>query len=75
MLREPYPPYSVINCKPGDPRTRVVDFGHTEGNSHANMFKLYKNGDITLEQLRAFQSDPANFRHELPGPNRSHIHE
>ena len=42
ILREPYPPYGIINWKPGQPRKGIVDFGHTKGNSYIQMFEKYK---------------------------------
>ncbi|MBR6403820.1 MAG: hypothetical protein IKS48_10600 [Eubacterium sp.] len=75
VLREPYPPYREINWKPGEPRKGVVDFGHVEGKSYKEMFLKYKNGEITLEELKEFQSNPENFRIEIPSSNRNHSHE
>ena len=74
ILRDPNTG-DIIDWKPGDPRKGVVDFGHTEGNSYKNMFEKYKNGEITLEQLKEFQFDPINFRLETPSSNRSHLYE
>lgn len=52
-----------------------MDFGHTEGNSCKEMFEKYKNGEITLEELKEFQFNPDNFRLETPSANRSHKYE
>ena len=75
VLREPYPPYGVIDWKPGQRRRGVVDFGHKQGNNYSEMFKKYKNREITLQELKDFQFNPDNFRIEKPSPNRSHSHE
>lgn len=75
MLREPYPPYRVIDWKPGQPRKGVIDFGHKEGLSYHEQFTKYKNKEITLEELKVFQSNPDNFRIEIPSSNRDHSHE
>lgn len=72
VLRDPNPPYEVIDWKPGEPRKGVVDFGHTKGNTYDAMFKKYKNREITLEELKEFQSNPDNFRIEIPKKNRGH---
>ncbi|MGE1009347.1 WXG100 family type VII secretion target [Bacillus cereus] len=65
----------TIDWKPGRPRKGKVDFGHTEGNSYKKMFEKYKNGEITLEELKEFQFNPDNFRLETPSANRSHKYE
>ena len=75
ILREPYPPYGIINWKPGQPRKGIVDFGHTKGNSYIQMFEKYKKNLITLEELKEFQYNPKNFRIEKPSSNRNHFHE
>lgn len=59
----------------GNPRKGVVDFGHAKGLEYKDMFQKYKNREISLEELKKFQSTPENFRIEKPGPNRSHMHE
>ncbi len=74
VLREPYPPYREINWKPGEARKGVVDFGHVEGKSYREQFIKYKNGEISLEELKEFQSNPENFRIEIPPSNRNHSH-
>jgi len=71
VLRDPNTG-DVIDWKPGQPRKGVVDFGHKAGNSYNDMFQKYKNGDITLDQLKEFQFDPNNYRLETPWANRSH---
>ena len=75
VLREPYAPYSEIKWKPGESRKGVVDFGHKEGRSYKEIFLKYKNGLITLDELKEFQSDSENFRLEIPSSNRNHSHE
>ena len=75
ILREPYPPYGIINWKPGQPRKGIVDFGHTKGNSYIQMFEKYKKNLITLEELKEFQYNPRNFRIEKPSSNRNHFYE
>ncbi|MCR1233595.1 GH-E family nuclease, partial [Streptococcus suis] len=74
ILRDPNT-QEVIDWKPGQPRKGVVDFGHVKGKSYKTIFEDYKNGLITLDDLKAFQSDPNNFRLETPGANRSHNYE
>ena len=75
ILREPYPPYDILNWKPGQPRKGIVDFGHTKGNSYIQMFEKYKNNLITLDELKEFQYNPKNFRIEKPSSNRNHFYE
>lgn len=74
ILRDPNTG-EVINWKPGQPRKGKVDFGHNEGNSYKKIFEKYKNREITLEELKEFQSNPDNFRLETPSANRSHKYE
>lgn len=64
--------HEVLNWKPGQSRRGLVDFGHVSGKTYNEMFLKYKNGQITLEQLKAFQFDPNNYRIEAPSANRSH---
>ncbi|MGH0520598.1 GH-E family nuclease [Bacillus toyonensis] len=74
MLRDPNTS-ETFDWKPGRLRKGKVDFGHTEGNSCKEMFEKYKNGEITLEELKEFQFNPDNFRLETPSANRSHKYE
>ncbi|MGG5342093.1 GH-E family nuclease [Enterococcus sp. AZ192] len=74
ILRDPNTG-ETIDWKPGDTRKNKVDFGHTEGNSYKNMFEKYKNGEITLDELKEFQFNSDNFRLETPSANRSHQYE
>lgn len=39
------------------------------------MFEKYKNGEITLDELKEFQFNSDNFRLETPSANRSHQYE
>ena len=71
ILRDPNTG-EVIEWKPGQPRREVVDFGHKSGYSYKEMFNKYKNGDITLNELKDFQTNPDNYRLETPSANRSH---
>lgn len=71
ILRDPNTK-EIIDWKPGEPRKEVVDFGHKTGNSYKDMFKKYKNREITLEELKEFQFNPENYRLETPSANRSH---
>ena len=64
-----------IDWKSGQPRKAVVDFGHKTGNSYNDMFQKYKNGQITLDELKKFQFDSSNYRLETPSANRSHLYE
>lgn len=72
ILRDPNPPFEIIDWKPGDPRKDVVDFGHLQGESYNDMFLKYKNRDITLDELKEFQFNPDNFQIEIPSKNRGH---
>jgi hypothetical protein len=74
ILRDPNTK-EIINWKPGDPRTNVVDFGHNSGSEYNDVFVKYKNREITLEELKEFQFDYSNYRLETPSANRSHIFE
>ena len=71
ILRDPNTG-EVINWKPGQPRKGVVDFGHKSGHSYKEIFNKYKNGDITLDELKDFQTNSDNYRLETPSANRSH---
>ena len=74
ILRDPNTG-EVIDWKPGDPRKGIVDFGHKAGKNYDIMFQKYKYKEITLEELKAFQFNPSNYRLEAPSPNRSHLFE
>lgn len=74
ILRDPNTG-ETIDWQVGNPRKNKVDFGHTEGNSYKNMFEKYKNGEITLDELKEFQFNSDNFRLETPSANRSHQYE
>ena len=74
ILRDPNTK-EVIDWKPGEPRKGIADFGHIQGKSYKKTFESYKNGVLTLEELKAFQSNPANFQIEVPKSNRSHKYE
>lgn len=74
ILRDPNTG-EVLDWKPGQPRKGKVDFGHKAGKNYHKMFEKYKNGKISLEQLKAFQSNPKNFRIESFSANRGHLFE
>ena len=74
LLHDPHTG-EVIDWKPGDSRTGVVDFGHKTGEEYIDMFNKYKSGEITLEELKDFQFNPDNYYLETPANNRSHIYE
>jgi len=74
VLRDPNTD-EIIKWNPGQPRKDVVDFGHTQGNSYDDMFQKYKNGDISLDELKEFQFNPENYQLETPSSNRSHLYE
>lgn len=74
LLRDPHTG-EVIDWKPGQPRNGVVDVGHKTGHEYRDYFEQYKNGEISLEELKQIQSDPNNFYFETPSSNRSHAHE
>ena len=61
ILRDPNKG-DIIDWKSGQPRKDVVDFGHKSGNSYNDMFNKYKNGEITLDELKEFQFNPGNYR-------------
>ena len=66
---------AILPWKPGEPRQGVVDFGHKPGHSYRSVFEKYRTGEITKEDLIAFQKDPANYQIESPSANRSHRYE
>ena len=74
ILRDPNTG-EILDWKPGQPRAGKVDFGHKPGKSYYKVFEQYRNGRITLEELKAFQSNPSNFRIEAVSSNRSHLYE
>ena len=74
ILRDPNT-NAIINWKPGQPRKGVVDFGHKSGMSYQEMFRKYRNREITLAELKEFQFNPNNFQLEVPSSNRSHKYE
>lgn len=74
-LHEPYKPYAVIDWKPGKGRNGVVDFGRKRNHEYRKVFEQCRNGEISLEELKKHEFNPDNFQIELPGPNRSHLHE
>ncbi|MBU3185952.1 GH-E family nuclease [Clostridium estertheticum] len=39
------------------------------------MFIKYKNGEITLDELKEFQFNQNSYRLEIPSANRSHKYE
>jgi len=67
--------FEILDWKPGQPRTGKVDFEHKAGKNYSRLFDGYKNGKISLYQLKAFQSYPNNFRIEGFSTNRSHAFE
>lgn len=74
LLRD-YNTQQTINWKPGQPRKDIVDFGHRKGRSYNEMFQKYKNGQITLDELKEFKFNPDNYILQTPFSNRSHIFE
>ena len=66
---------AILPWKPGEPRQGVVDFGHKPGRSYRSVFEKYRSGEITKEDLIAFQKDPANYQIESPSANRSRRYE
>ena len=64
-----------INWKPGQPRRGIVDFGHKPGKKYSDMFRKYKYGEISLEELKEFQFSPNNYQLETIHGNRSHLYE
>ncbi|WP_207706282.1 GH-E family nuclease, partial [Clostridium sp. HBUAS56017] len=74
ILRDPNEG-DIIDWKPGQPRKDVVDFGHKSGYGYKDMFEKYKNGKITLDELKEFQFNQDNYRLETPSANRKHIYE
>ena len=74
LLHDPHTG-EVIDWKPGQPKKGVVDVGHKTGNEYRDWFEMYKNGEISLDELKAYQSNPDNFYFETPSSNRSHAYE
>ncbi|MCB2360721.1 GH-E family nuclease, partial [Clostridium estertheticum] len=74
ILRDPNTG-DTINWKPGQSRKNKVDFGHKSGYSYKDIFTKYKNGEITLDELKEFQFNQSNYRLETPSANRSHKYE
>jgi hypothetical protein len=74
VLRDPNT-NEIINWVPGQARSGIVDFGHTAGNGYSSMFQNYRNGIITLEELKEFQFNSNNYQLEIPSTNRSHLYE
>ncbi|WKF84404.1 GH-E family nuclease [Lacticaseibacillus pantheris] len=74
ILRDPNTG-EVIDWKPGEPRTGKVDFGHVTGKKYSEMFERYRDGEISLQELKDFQFNPDNFQLENPSANRSHLFE
>lgn len=74
-VREPYPPYSVINWTPGTSRRGVWDMGHLPEHKYHEKWQEYVDGGMTPKEFRDWYNDPTNYRPELPGPNRGHQHE
>ena len=74
VLRDPNT-NEIINWVPGQARSGIVDFGHTAGNGYSSMFQNYRNGIITLEELKEFQFNSNNYQLETPSTNRSHLYE
>lgn len=65
----------VIDWRPGETRKGVVDFGHKSGLEYRDMFEKYKYGEISIRELKEFQSNPNNFQLEAPSANQSHAFE
>ena len=74
VLRDPNTG-QVLDWKPGEPRAGKVDFGHKPGKNYQKVFEQYRNGKISLQELKAYQSNPKNFRIEAYSANRSHAYE
>ncbi len=74
-VREPYPPYSVIDWTPGTSRRGVWDMGHVPGQKYHEKWQAYVDGEMTPAEFRDWYNDAAHYRPELPGPNRGHRHE
>lgn len=74
VLRDPNTG-QVLDWKPGEPRAGKVDFGHKSGKNYQKVFEKYINRKISLQELKAYQSNPKNFRIEAYSANRSHAYE
>ena len=59
-----------IEWKPGEKRQGVCDFGHAEI-KYSDLFDRYRMGEISLDQLKAYEFNPDNFQIETPSANRS----
>ena len=60
MLKDPHTG-EIIPWKPGEKMKGIVDIGHKTGKEYTKAFTKYQSGKWTLEQLKAFQSNPKNF--------------
>jgi len=65
----------VIDWTSGDSRRGVWDMGHVPGQRYADQHARYMAGDLTPAEFRDWYNDPAHYRPELPGNNRSHLYE
>ena len=54
------------------PRSGQWDMGHIPGQKYSDMYKLYMDGQMTLEEFLEWYRNPANYRPELPSTNRGH---
>lgn len=55
-------------------RALVCDFGHAEI-KYSELFERYRTGEISLDQLKAYEFNLDNFQIETPSANRSHKYE
>ena len=54
------------------PRSGQWDMGHIPGQKYSDRYKLYMDGQMTLEEFLEWYRNPANYRPELPSTNRGH---
>lgn len=59
----------VIEWEIGQPRRDIWDMGHRPDSQYRDEFKLYLEGDLSLEDFRSRQQDPSYYRPELPKSN------
>lgn len=71
VVRDPNPPYEVIDWKLGDRRANVWEMGHLPDQRYRDALERYRNGDYTPEEFRNWYNNPDHYRPETPKNNRS----
>ena len=75
VVRDPHPPYEVIEWTPGTPRKGVWDMGHLSEQKYSEIWADYKAGKMTKEEFVDWYNNPEHYRPEVPIKNQSHKHE